>query len=178
MSNNKKGYDTMFEKVSLETYIKDLKMCGILLPEEDCQLYYNQIQIPKRSTSQSAGYDFTLPFRVPILSNTLAKVPTGIKVDLSKAPYPKVGKFLALYPRSSLAFNHGMRLVNTVGIIDQDYYNNPTNEGDIIVAFESLTPFVIEPGSKFVQGIIQPYYSFDDSSNDTKRIGGIGSTGK
>ena len=72
-----------------------------------------------------------------------------------------------------------MRLMNTVGIIDQDYYNNESNEGHILVAITTLKDFDLELNSKFCQGIIQPYYLITkDEVVETKRTGGLGSTDK
>lgn len=86
---------------------------------------------------------------------------------------------LTLHPRSSLAINYGFRLVNTTGIIDADYYNNPSNEGHIIVAFTVDKELELTKGMKFCQGIILPFlFDGEDDGKGNQRLGGIGSTGK
>ena len=85
--------------------------------------------------------------------------------------------FLGLYPRSSLGFKYGMRLLNTVGIIDSDYAHNESNEGHIMVGIICSKPMRLEQGTKFCQGIIQPYFVMEDDQADGERTGGMGSTG-
>jgi dUTPase len=40
---------------------------------------------------------------------------------------------LFIFPRSSLGIKKGLMMSNGVGVIDADYYNNPDNEGHIMV---------------------------------------------
>ncbi|MDV3196848.1 MAG: hypothetical protein Q8871_02385 [Pigeon pea little leaf phytoplasma] len=56
----------------------------------------NNIQIPKRQTKYSAGYDLAAAIETKILPQQLAIIPTGLKVFL---PYNQV---LLIYSRSSL----------------------------------------------------------------------------
>ena len=46
----------------------------------------------------------------------------------------KKGWFLGIYPRSGQGFKYGIKLANTVGIIDSDYYHSD-NEGHIFIKF-------------------------------------------
>ena len=171
----------MFEKVSYETFRESILAHGEI-PEDNIQMMYDTIKIPVRSTNSSAGYDFFSPigFPNPIPANTPIIIPTGIKCNFSSfAKHDDRGHFLALYPRSSLGFKYGMRLINTVGIIDDDYYNNPNNEGHILVAITAMSDLPLNMGTKFCQGVIQPYYKFHDELKPTNdRTGGIGSTGE
>ena len=66
--------------------------------------------------------------------------------------------------------------MNTVGIIDQDYYDNPSNEGHIILAITCLTELKLTQGEAFCQGIIQPYYKIKEEEVLETRTGGLGST--
>lgn len=52
-------------------------------------------------------------------------VPTGIKVKLDP------GQYLELSVRSSTPLKHWLILANGIGIIDRDYYGNPSNDGEI-----------------------------------------------
>ena len=73
--------------------------------------YYNSI-LPKRSTKKSAGYDIYSPIDVTVPSHGMVKIPTGIKVMMED------DEILSIYPRSSIGFKTGIRLANTVGIVD------------------------------------------------------------
>ena len=46
----------------------------------------------------------------------------------------QAGEWLGMYIRSSMAVKKRLMLVNNVGIIDADYYNNADNEGHIMLA--------------------------------------------
>ena len=79
----------------------------------------------------------------------------------------------------SLAIKKGLTLANNVGIIDADYYNNPSNEGHIMVALANWTnrPVVIAKGERIAQGIFEKYLVADaDETLSSERVGGIGST--
>ena len=108
----------MFEKVSFDVFDKDIRSIGGYIAKSDIEFMYNAIRLPSRSTEFSAGYDFFSPIGLHIPANIGIKIPTGIKVNLSTAEDSNMKKFLALYPRSSLGFKYGMRLMNTVGIIE------------------------------------------------------------
>ena len=109
-----------FEKVSYIEYVKAIGGDIDLFDE------YNDIKIPKRATTGSAGYDFFAPFTFTLNPNETIKIPTGIRVILDS------DKFLPIYPRSGLGFKFRLQLDNTVGIIDSDYCNSD-NEGHIFI---------------------------------------------
>lgn len=133
---------------------------------------YEDIILPKRSTRNSAGYDFYSLYDITIKSNERVVIPTGIKVCMNEK------EFLGIYIRSSLGFKYNIRMCNQVGIIDADYYNNKDNEGHIFVCLqnESDKEVVIKKGDRFVQGIFMSYLITDDDCATDTRNGGIGST--
>ena len=143
--------------------------------------FYNitgyETPLPKRSTWSSAGYDFYMPHNLTLMAKETKIVKTGIKCKIPE------GHFLMIVPRSSLGIKHGLALANTVGIIDADYYNNPDNEGHIMIALHNTNehlPIHLKKGDRVVQGIVLPFL-FDqrESKEDfEKRTSGIGSTGK
>ena len=106
----------------------------------------------------------------------MVMVPTGVKA------YMQEDEFLGVHIRSSMAIKKGIRLVNNVGIIDADYYNNPDNEGHIMLALVNtgLEPMVLKKGERVAQGIFYKYLTTDDDKDTEKedRSGGFGSTGK
>ncbi|MBR6796340.1 MAG: deoxyuridine 5'-triphosphate nucleotidohydrolase, partial [Clostridia bacterium] len=63
------------------------------------------------------------------------------------------GWVLKIYPRSGLGFKLGLRLMNTVGIIDGDYYYS-SNEGHIMIKLfnPSQSSVTLSAGSAFAQG--------------------------
>lgn len=132
---------------------------------------YENIKLPKRSTSGSAGYDFFAPLRIELEPNESITIPTGIKCQIE----PRW--FLGMFPRSGLGFKYGMRLSNTCAIIDQDYFDNENNEGHIMIkVVNGNKPLVIEQGKAFVQGIFLPYGITIDDEVKELRKGGFGST--
>jgi len=89
------------------------------------------------------------------------------------------GKFLQLSIRSSLA-KRGLQLTNAPGIVDEDYYGNPNNDGNIgfMVKNNDMYDRAIKKGDRIAQGIILDYHITEDDLASGKRKGGYGSTGK
>jgi len=87
---------------------------------------------------------------------------------------------LMIYPRSSIGFKTNIRLSNTTGIIDSDYYNNQDNEGHMWIKFYNPMDidYKINIGDKIAQGIFTKFLIVDDDKTDSERVGGLGSTGK
>lgn len=162
-----------FEKVSKEQFLKDLLKVYISTDDWALEECYENIKLPKRATSGSAGYDFYLPTDIKLHPSETLLIPTGIKMEIDKS------KVLEIYPRSSLGFKYRMKICNTVGIIDSDYYNNENNEGHIMIKIENCGQDIINlaAGSAFAQGIIKEYFLVDDDEPREKmRVGGMGST--
>ena len=134
---------------------------------------YNSIMLPKRATSGSAGYDFFAPYDFTLQPNETIKVATGIRVKIDE------GWVLKIYPRSSLGFKYRLRLDNTVGIIDSDYFF-ADNEGHIFIKITNLgdKPLSVEKGKAFAQGVFVEYGITIDDDACALRTGGFGSTDK
>lgn len=64
------------------------------------------------------------------------------------------------------------------GVIDADYYNNETNEGEIAFAFMNISnePVVFEKGEKLGQGFFIEYLITENDNSIAERKGGFGST--
>ena len=165
-----------FEKVSYEEFKKAFQSLGAGVDEEAIKEVYDNVQLPKRSTEGSAGYDFFNPYGMMSIANEAAMIntpllPTGIRFVTDQQVV------LLCYPRSGQGVNHGMRLMNTVGVIDSDYWISD-NEGHIMFKASAVTPITIERGKAFMQAIITPYLKTDDDNTTEKRNGGFGSTSK
>jgi dUTP pyrophosphatase len=161
-----------FEKVSFEKFVTSLDK--EYDHEEVAELLYdayNDIELPKRATTGSAGYDFYAPYKFYIGPGETILFPTGIRCKI------KEGWVLQLFPRSGLGFKYGLQLRNTVGIIDSDYYN-ADNEGHIMAKLVNTgeDSIIIEVGQAFMQGILVPYGITEDDEADGVRTGGFGST--
>ena len=160
-----------FEKVSYEQFEKDLSAEAWISPILD--VMYEQLKLPQRATTGSAGYDIYAPYDITIPPKETAKVPTGIKVLLDD------DKFLAVYPRSGLGFKYKMQLWNSVAVIDSDY-SGSDNEGHIWCKFYNDSPdgktITIKQGEAMCQGVIQQFFKVDNDEADGIRNGGFGST--
>jgi dUTP pyrophosphatase len=133
----------------------------------------DNIKLPKRSTARSAGYDLEASEETIIKANDITIVNTGLKA------YMLEDEVLELYIRSSYGIKHNLTLANQVGIIDSDYYNNPSNDGHIMVAIRSFrdNDMIINKGERIAQGVFLKYLSVDnDIPSSKERIGGIGSS--
>lgn len=161
------------------------------------------INIPRRQTIASAGYDIeaaediTIPsiwrlnfvriFRLIRnghelyekdyeLAESILKpilVPTGLKVYMSE------DEVLILANRSSNTFKRNLSLPNGIGVIDADYYNNPNNEGELFVQVLNygVRPLHIKKGERIAQGIFMKYLKADnDDPIVRQRLSGFGST--
>lgn len=164
-----------FEKVSLNQFIKDWIDTFGNQGSDIITEIYNDIKLPKRATSGSAGYDFYSPVDITLQPGFTIKIPTGIRCLMNK------GWVLKCYPRSGLGFKYRMQLNNSVGIIDSDYFYSD-NEGHIFakITNDSNEGKVIrlKAGDGFMQGIFVEYGITVDDDADGVRNGGFGSTGK
>ena len=159
------------------------------------------INLPKRSTNYSAGYDIEAAEDVTIPSflnmsggsssplsleeamelnktnNMKATlVPTGLKV------YCETSEYVSLVMRSSIASKCRLIMPNAPATIDADYVDNFDNEGHIYIPIINLNPYpvTIKKGERIAQAIFSTFTITDDDENYDKdmRNSGFGSTGK
>lgn len=162
-----------FEKVSLEQFTEGWTDTFGDISHEEIEKIYDEIRLPRRATSGSAGYDFFAPAAFTLAPGETVKIPTGVRVWMEPE------WVLKCYPRSGLGFKFRLQLNNTVGIIDSDYYDSD-NEGHI---FAKLTndsnegkTVELKAGDGFMQGIFVEYgITLDDDATEV-RNGGFGST--
>jgi len=156
----------IFEKISFEQFKKDIS--------DDKELY-ESYNIPKRSTKESAGYDFESLMDFTLKPGEIGKYPLGIKADMNS------GEVLLIMVRSSMGFKYNVRLCNQVGVIDKDYYNNPDNEGHMWIRLENQgdKDYVVKKGDKICQGIFINFLTVDNEEKiENVRTSGLGSTDK
>ena len=133
--------------------------------------------IPKFQTEGAAAIDLCacinetmlLTPEIPVL------IPTGIAIHI--ADKSVVG---LIVPRSGLGFNHGIGLMNTVGVIDSDF------QGEIMVKLRMShgDSYRIQPNERIAQMLFMPVHKvlFNEvaefSTVTDRGINGFGSTGK
>ncbi|EXJ23779.1 Deoxyuridine 5'-triphosphate nucleotidohydrolase [Alkalibacterium sp. AK22] len=148
-----------------------------------------EVELPKRATRGSAGYDLTaskdcvIPSVFKALkdpapnSNPVAStlIPTGVKAYMPEQEY------LLLANRSSNPMKRQLAVPNGIGVIDSDYYNNEGNEGEIFVQVINygLEDVHIKQGERIAQGIFMRYETVDQETDAFDvRTGGFGSSGR
>ena len=131
--------------------------------------------VPRYMTSNAAGMDLCAAIDAPVVIEAGARVAisTGLAIALPDGFEGQVR------PRSGLAREHGITVVNAPGTIDADY------RGVIQVMLINLggAAFTIEPKQRIAQLVIAPVVQADlvevDELPATDRgAGGFGSTGR
>lgn len=133
------------------------------------------IILPKRATTNSAGYDLASATDVAIKPGEIQLIPTGLKVRMN------TNEALFIFARSSLSIKKGLIMSNSVGVVDADYYGNADNEGHIMVPLMNVRneEVTIEKGERVSQGVFIAYQrADDDKASRIRRLGGFGSSGK
>lgn len=131
--------------------------------------------LPLRGSKGSAGYDIHSKETVTIQPNESHLFWTDV------CAYMQEDEALMIHVRSSVGIKKGLRLKNTTGVIDSDYYGNPSNGGNIGICLVNDTdkPVTIEQNERIAQGLFQHYLVADeDSVLHTERTGGIGSSNR
>lgn len=164
-----------FIKVSKSQFTKDFLDTFPNYSSTQIDKIYQELLLPKRATTGSAGYDFFTPIAFQLNPGQTIKIPTGIRVQIQD------GWYLGIYPRSGLGFKYRLQLNNTVGIIDSDYFNSD-NEGHIFIKItndsnENKT-IDLKALDGFAQGIFMEYGIVEDDDVTSNRNGGFGSTSK
>ncbi|KGR72706.1 dUTP diphosphatase [Streptococcus phocae subsp. phocae] len=136
--------------------------------------FTDETLLPKRETAHAAGYDLKVAETTQLEPGEIKLVPTGVKA------YMQDGEILYLFDRSSNPRKKGIVLINSVGVIDGDYYNNEANEGHIFAQMKNITnqTVILEVGDRIAQGVFMPYLVADADQAGGPRTGGFGSTGQ
>jgi len=129
---------------------------------------------PRYQTDGAAGADLCAANAKPMIikAGQFKAVPTGLSVEIPRGYEGQVR------PRSGLALNHGIGVLNTPGTIDSDY----RGEIRVILFNFSRKPFRVEPGMRISQMVItrcvRPRFAPAKKLKKTKRArGGFGHTG-
>lgn len=111
------------------------------------------ISLPAYMTDQSAGMDIcaAVSEETIIMPGKRQKIPTGISIALPE------GYEAQIRPRSGLAINQGITLLNSPGTIDADY----RGEIALIVINHGSVPFTITRGMRLAQMVVQKIFQVD-----------------
>lgn len=131
-------------------------------------------ELPAYQTERAAGLDLRAFLSVDQIIKPMERklIGTGLYLAIP------AGFEASIRPRSGLAFNYGISIINSPGTIDSDY------RGEIKVALINLSneDFTIKNGDRIAQMVVNRYEQIDfeltDSLEDTERgEGGYGHTG-
>ncbi len=133
------------------------------------------LELPRYATPGSSGLDLRAANRDPVVLPPLGRslLPTGVAVALPTGLEGQVR------PRSGLALERGLTVLNSPGTIDSDY------RGEIMVLLVNFSDVeqVVRRGERIAQLVCSPVASVDLQSmselDATERGGGaFGSTGE
>lgn len=143
-------------------------------PVEIAVLSEENVTIPSYASSGASGADVRafLEQEIVIPPGEVRLVPTGLRFCI---PH---GYEIQVRPRSGLALNSQISVLNTPGTIDADY----RGEVKIILINFSQTPFVVSPGMRIAQLVVAPVVQAQftpkaELVETTRGAGGFGHTG-
>lgn len=135
------------------------------------------LPLPEMQSDGAAGLDLVAavdakkPIRIP--SGKFARIPTGLALEIP------AGAEAQVRPRSGLAADFGVTVLNSPGTIDSDY----RGEVQVILINHGDKPFVVNRGDRIAQMIVSTYARVKlkpvtELSPTGRGAGGFGSTGK
>ena len=139
-----------------------------------CVVNKSNHRLPEYSTSMSAGVDLKANISEPITLGPLQRIliPTDLYMAIPE------GYELQIRSRSGLALKSGIFCLNSPGTIDADYRGNV----GVILANFSDTPFIINPGDRVAQAVLNKFEKIEwkevTTLDETERgTGGFGHSG-
>lgn len=133
------------------------------------------LPLPRYMTAQSSGMDIYAALDEDLVLDPghIRLVPTGFAMAIPN------GFEAQIRPRSGLAVNHGISIINAPGTIDADY------RGEVKIGLINLgqAPVTLKRGDRIAQMVIQQVcrarIKVVDQLDDTDRsVGGFGHTGR
>jgi dUTP pyrophosphatase len=139
----------------------------------EIRLLHPEAVPPTRSRPGDAGYDLRAVARVRIPQGGRRLVGTGVAVAIP----PGVAGLVT--PRSGLALEHGITVLNSPGLVDPNY------RGELKVTLHNggERAFTVEPHDRIAQLLLVPYWAPElqvvDALPETERgAAGWGSSGR
>lgn len=134
------------------------------------------LPLPRYQSAHASGLDLlaAVPANAPVViaRGQRALIPTGIALALPPGIEGQIR------PRSGLALNHGITVLNAPGTIDADY----RGEVQVILVNHGAGSFSIERGARIAQLVIATTVQaaiceVTQLDETTRGVGGFGSTG-
>ena len=141
-----------------------------LKPESD-----SDIPLPRYMTPSAAGMDICAAIETDMVltKGAIALIPTGFAVAIPK------GFEIQIRPRSGLAVNHGIGIINSPGTIDADY------RGEVKIAVINLgeKKYTVHRGDRIAQMVVKKVYQarlkvVEQLDETDRNSGGFGHTGR
>ena len=106
-----------------------------------------------RGSDLAAGYDLKSAMNIRIRPGERVKIPTGIKLEMP------AGMEAQVRPRSGMAINHGLTVINTPGTIDADF------RGEIMVLAYNTNPVI---SAQHWLDMLEAFKSIAETEEDDK----------
>lgn len=159
------------DNTEMDEYMSDLFNRRTIYVEKT----QDDVEDLKYAYESDSGFDLRSTISTTIKSNDRVLIPTGIKVSFD------MGYEIQIRPRSGLAFNYGLMVLNTPGTIDQGY----TGEIQVILFNTGKNDFEVTKGMKIAQAVLCPVvngkhvkFEYVESIKEKDRsINGLGSSG-
>jgi dUTP pyrophosphatase len=129
--------------------------------------------LPQYRSHSAAGMDIAAAVTQPVIleSGDRALIPTGLIIELP------LGYEAQVRPRSGLALNSGVTVLNSPGTIDADY----RGEVQVLLANLGPVPFTVQRGMRIAQLVVarceRVELSYGTLTDTARGAGGFGSTG-
>lgn len=131
--------------------------------------------LPTYAYPTDSGFDLCSVEKIVMAPNSRIAIPTGLKFQFDE------NHELQIRPKSGLALNMGLTVLNTPGTVDHGY----TGEIKVIIFNTNNQHVVIEKGMKVAQAVLCPvvngkyiiFEEVDSLENKDRGDNGFGSTG-
>jgi dUTP pyrophosphatase len=141
----------------------------------EIELIHEDAIFPSYNYPTDSGFDLYSVEEIVMEPFSRAAVPTGLKFSFNE------GYELQVRPKSGLALNHGLTVLNTPGTCDAGF----TGEVQVIVFNTNPTQYTIKKGMKVAQAVLCPVKNgrfvqlvpVDKISDRDRGDNGFGSTG-
>lgn len=161
------------EAVKGKTLITHERLEEFLMEYTVDQIDEDFVILPTYMTEKAVGADCWSSEAVTIEPGKIKAVMTGIKAKFN-------GEEEGLFPfiRSSIPKKKGLMLANGVGVVEEDYYENPDNDGNIGFLFYNYTdkPVTVERFERLGQIVLMPILRFENAGRAGIERGASGST--
>lgn len=131
--------------------------------------------MPQYAHADDAGADLVAAIKEPVVIYPGQRKAIGTGLCMAIPP----GYELQIRPRSGLAMNHALTVLNSPGTIDAGF------RGEIrviLINHDQYTPFTVQPGMRIAQAVVAPvlrafFHAVETLDETARGAGGFGSSG-